>query len=584
MSHNRPRDVDPTAPSPLIELLWPLWRPERILFVDEDLLVVDKPEGVPSMAPRPEELADDVASRLRRYLAVREGKPTEACYLGVHHRLDRETSGLLLFSRSKEANPALAAQFERHLVERRYTAAVRLAPGAAPLPSSIDLPLRRARDHRHMEPAPGGGRGARTARTDLLEVRQEGERALVRLAPRTGRTHQIRVHLAALGTPVAGDRLYGGPPAPRLLLHAHELSLRHPRHGEPVRLRATLPAIFARWLHDEASEPPSDPDEVFACLLGGLERRWGLARSIEGPRPTTAFRLLHGEGEGLPGIALDRYGEYALLQVDSDLPASFVQQLAERIASLGFRGLYLQIRPRGVGSPSAERLAHLAPSAPRIGAAAPRPMIVLEEGLPFEVRLGEGFATGLYTDQREARRWLRARCEGASVLNLFGYTGAFSVAAAAGGARRTVTVDTSRPALRWAERNIALGGYGGEHRFVRGDALETLDVMRLARERFDFVVLDPPTYGSSRRSRWRSLRDWPKLVAAACRVLASGGWIYASSNDRRLSHRTMRRALERGAEAAGRSLDALRERPPPIDYPHPATLEPHLRAWLCRLR
>ncbi len=571
----------PHASSKLVESLWPAWRSERILYQDDALLVVDKPAGVPCMAARPEESADDVASRLRRHLGSSGDDPV---YVGIHHRLDRDTSGLMVFARSKEANPTLAHQFETHRIERRYVAAVEL-PEASSLPASVDLPLRRARDHRRMEPAPAEGHGARAARTDILDVRSRGRRALLRVAPRTGRTHQIRVHLAALGAPVAGDRLYGGPGAPRLMLHAVELALRHPIDDTPLRFHAPLPDLFECWLHERDEVDPRNLERVMRRLQEGLEARWGLAHSCDGPRSTTAFRLLHGEGEGVPGLALDRYGDFVLIRVDEGLlPQPTLATLAERLGALGFQGVYLQQRPRRPERLSPERLAQLAPPNPVHGAPAPRPLLVLEEGLPLEVALGQGLATGLYMDQREARRWLRARCSGADVLNLFGYTGAFTVAAAAGGARRTVTVDASAPALRWARRNLALGGYGGTHQFVRGDVFETLEVMRLAAERFDFVVLDPPTYGTSRRGRWRAQRDWPRLIEAACQVLAPGGWIYASSNDRRSSARALQLALQRGVEAAGRRIEALRRRAPPADHPHPATVEPHLNAWLCRVR
>ena len=566
----------------LLGRLWPAWRSAWVVHDDGTLLVVDKPAGVPSMAARPEEVADDVASRLRAWLAERDGVPPEQVYLGVHHRLDRDTSGLLLFARRREANAALARAFETHRVERGYLAAVRLAAGQK-VPGRIDRPLRRARDHRRMEVAPRGARGSQPARTRCALLERRGEMALLRAEPETGRTHQIRVHLASAGLPVAGDPLYEGPPAPRLMLHAETLSLEHPLGGERLRLTAPRPASFEAWLRGHAQRDPREPGALRAALAQAMPARWGLGHSASGPRPTTAFRLLHGEGEGLPGVAVDRYGPFALVQVDEALGEALARQVAATVAELGFAGVYLQRRPRRLRGLSAAQRRQLAPAEPVAGRPAPAPLVVLEEGLPLEVTLGDGFATSLYTDQREARRWLRARCDGASVLNLFGYTGAFTVAAAAGGARRTLTVDASAPALRQAERNLALGGYGGAHRFARGDVFEVLEVVQAAGDCFDFVVLDPPTYGASRRGRWRSARDWPRLVAAAARVTAPGGWLYASSNDRRLSARALRDAVLEGVRRAGRDVASLRPRPAPIDYPHFASGEPHLRAWLVRL-
>jgi 23S rRNA (cytosine1962-C5)-methyltransferase len=216
--------------------IWPAFDAAWVLHEDEDLLVIDKPDGVPTQAADPER-PDDVLARLR----LARG---ENAYFGVHQRLDRETSGALLLVKRKEANAAVAAQFEKRAVEKRYVAAVDawprgreraelrdwLAPGDD---GRVDVVERRAK-------------GAQEAVTRVRVLDRAGERALLELVLETGRTHQARVQLAHARAPIAGDALYGGPRAPRLLLHARSIGLEH--RGARLRVDAPVPGEFEAWL------------------------------------------------------------------------------------------------------------------------------------------------------------------------------------------------------------------------------------------------------------------------------------------------------------------------------------------------
>lgn len=196
---------------------------------DRDLVVVDKPSGLLSVPGRDPAHADSALSRvMARFPTARQV-----------HRLDLDTSGLLAFALRKKALVAMMAAFRERRVAKRYVARVHGRVG--PDEGLIDLPLSRE---------PGRPRSVvdheagRPSRTRFRVVSRDADSTLLDLFPETGRSHQLRVHLLALGHPILGDRFYAPPPvramAPRLLLHAAELTLPHPYSGEPLRLVADV--------------------------------------------------------------------------------------------------------------------------------------------------------------------------------------------------------------------------------------------------------------------------------------------------------------------------------------------------------
>lgn len=225
-----------------------------ILHTDSRLIAVDKPPGEPVIAERGGALEACLWRRLEARLGSR---------LYVVHRIDRETSGIVVFARSAEAHRELGRAFENRLVKKSYVAFTvgRLASPAG----SIELALHDARKGKS-RPANPGESGSRPARTDY-EVEREWSAAgvvisRVAVSPLTGRRHQIRVHLRAAGAPILGDRLYGrrielgpflGVPCPRLALHAARIVLPAPAGGEAVEIVSPLPddlVALDRWLDE----------------------------------------------------------------------------------------------------------------------------------------------------------------------------------------------------------------------------------------------------------------------------------------------------------------------------------------------
>ncbi len=166
--------------------------------------------------------------------------------------------------------------------------------------------------------------------------------------------------------------------------------------------------------------------------------------------------------------------------------------------------------------------------------------VVQEQGLNFEVNLSDYLDTGLFLDHRKTRAIIRHYSAGKRVLNLFAYTGSFTVYARAGGAARTTTVDMSKTYQDWTRRNLALNGFGADdegHRLFQADCLQFLARGPAPGERYDYIVLDPPTFSNSKRMDADSFaidRDWPALLRMAVPWLADDGWLYFSTNSRQL--------------------------------------------------
>ncbi|WP_438038812.1 class I SAM-dependent methyltransferase [Sorangium sp. So ce128] len=598
--------------------LFPDIHPEWILAEDADLIVVDKPAGLSTHAPEAERI-DDMVTRLRAFL---RGRGDAEAYLGIHQRLDRDTSGVLLFTRRREANAAVARQFEGRTVQKTYVASVsgfgdrpprgtlrhRLvpAPGGAMRALAETGGAREDRAAKREDRAAGredraAGREDRAAKREdraagredraatgvlaitryrLLERR--GDRALLELRPETGRTHQLRVQLAAIGLPIAGDPLYGGPEAPRLLLHAAELRLDHPATGAAATFRSPLPAVFEAWL----AAAPADPyaggvAAVERAMREAAERRYGIARAGD----TTALRLVHGAGDGLPSVSVDLYGEHLVVSLfgagegePGAPPRDLVLDAAHR---LGAKGVYLKARPKHASVIVDARREEFAPRHAVRGEDAPEEFTVLEHGLPFKVRLGDGLSTGIFLDQRENRRRVRELARGARVLNLFAYTGAFTVAAVAGGARESVTVDVSRGVVAWARDNLAaIGADPAAHVVVEADVFPWLKAAAQSDRRFDLVVLDPPSFATTKKSRFSAASDFGALAALAFRVLAPGGRLLACTNHRGIARARFRRHLHEAAREAGCDVVQMKDLPDPVDFPSEPGAEPHLKSVL----
>jgi 23S rRNA (cytosine1962-C5)-methyltransferase len=190
----------------------------------------------------------------------------------------------------------------------------------------------------------------------------------------------------------------------------------------------------------------------------------------------------------------------------------------------------------------------------------------------------------LFLDQRDNRQRVRTVATGQSVLNLFAYTGSFSVAALAGGASAVTSVDLSRTALEWAARNAARIGAGERHRVIADDAFDVLARMHARGERFDLVIVDPPSYSTSKRGRFQVTKDYSDLCRAALLVLNDGGTLVGCLNHHGVSQVMLRRFVQEAAGLAGVFIEQLRDVGPQRDFPCRVGDEPSMKSVWCRVR
>lgn len=555
------------------EDVWPSWKKAWILFEDEDVILVDKPAGVSTHAPEPDR-TDDAHTRLTAFLRERGAANT---YLGIHQRLDRDTSGVLLFTRRKEANRAIAEQFEGRTINKTYVACV----------TGLGRKDRGVLEHRlvpaHdgvMRALPKTAHVGQEAVTRFRVLDRQGDRGLLALTPETGRTHQIRVQLAAAGMPIVGDPLYGGAPAPRLLLHASELRLAHPTSKKKLVGTSEVPPAFAEWLHG-APDPLKSTRSVAHALRAAASLRYGVATSPG----TTAFRLVNGGGDGLPGVTVDVYGEWLVVALTSPEAEAARERILDAATTLLPRGVYVKSRPKHASVIVDARREEFSPREAVRGESAPESFVIHELGLPYNVRLGDGLSTGIFLDQRENRRRVRELAFGARVLNLFAYTGAFTVAAVAGGARSSRTIDVSPGVIAWARQNLeGVGADPALHVALEADALPWLKVAATKGERFDLVLLDPPSFATTKKSRFSAEDDYRATAAAALRVLAPGGRLLACTNHRGIPKLKFRRFLHEAARDAGVTVVQVKDLPDPVDFPAEPGSEPHLKSVLVTLQ
>jgi 23S rRNA (cytosine1962-C5)-methyltransferase len=321
------------------------------------------------------------------------------------------------------------------------------------------------------------------------------------------------------------------------------------RDGRPLAMGywdARSPIAVRLVTPDLGADPNALVDQrlkdAFAFRLARLDR----AR-------TNAFRWVHGEADGLPGIHVDLYADVAVLRYDGRGARAFYGNLPARL-----RAAARPMRLRAVIDRE-DRRVHGTPV---------EEIEVLENGLRFGVDLLRGQKGGLFLDQRENRREVGQRASGKTVLNLFGYTGGFSVYAAAGGAARTDTVDIARPALEAARRNFERNGLPLERAgFFAEDAFAFLMAAAEQGRRWDIVISDPPSFAPSKSALPAARRAYRRLHSLAAAVTAPGGLFCPSSCSSHLQRQEFLASVDEGTRAAGRTFTLETLRGAGFDHP-----------------
>lgn len=586
-----------------------------ILARGEDYCVVDKPAGWPSHAATPSGLD------ARSLAASRLGRPLDAIWPA--HRLDAEASGAWLIALTKEAAARLSLAFAEDRVEKEYRALARKpAWPRGTLTGPID---------------------SRPAVTRFCTVRDLGPVAELALTPVTGRTHQLRKHLAAADSPLLGDSSHGGlavagglrlyskriaiesegidvvlaeprrfalnvdparlfpatdEPAELVVSTATMLALQrgHPwvltdsetsdlggyRPGTAARVRGpsgeeagiyriegTGRVAARRWSRPGAGDRP---DEIHRRVRQALERRRELLAELE---TTNAFRLIHGEADRLPGLAVDLLA--------GQLRVLLLSRSAEGLVEPVLDALQIELRRWLPAPPAAVLVTHLrAPVRGELlcvqtlrGEPAAQPFWIRERGLEYEVSHGldEPYRSrpgvGLYLDQRQNRERIAGiigRLAPGRWLNLFAHTGGFTLAALSAGAELVVSVDLSRSYLARLDRNLARNRLPAKrHQGMRMDArryLERLD----PRDRFAGIILDPPTAAATGKRFWSLRKQLSELIGLCLQRLAPGGHLLVCRNDQG-ARRPLSKLIDQTARETHVPLAKLEPAGPGPDFP-----------------
>jgi 23S rRNA (cytosine1962-C5)-methyltransferase len=281
-----------------------------------------------------------------------------------------------------------------------------------------------------------------------------------------------------------------------------------------------------------------------------------------------ATRMINGESDGLPGIAVDRYANYLVVQLFTGAVTGLRDALYDALeAELAPAAIYEQRRYKSLGGEAPRQAAAELVR----GAAAPVELEVSEDDLKFMVDVTAPLSTGLFADLREGRRAVRQWAAGRRVLNLFSYTGAISLYAHAGGATEVCAVDVAAKAHARARRNFAASGFDPEKpEHVVGDTFKVLARFVERKRTFDMVVLDPPAFASAAArggKPWSAVRDYADLITASLDVLAPGGLLVAASSTHKMSAQEFELALADGALGAGTRLQIVDRRSLPPDFP-----------------
>ncbi|MEO8901446.1 MAG: class I SAM-dependent rRNA methyltransferase [Polyangiaceae bacterium] len=332
--------------------------------------------------------------------------------------------------------------------------------------------------------------------------------------------------------------------------------------GTWVRVRCGAYSAFALW--DETSKIAlrmfselvvPDAAWVQQRVATALELRRSMLDS-----QTSAYRLLYGEGDGIPGLTVDVYGAFAVIVTYADSLEVVVPWVVRALVDLlKLHGVVRRARVRDGEAPRLEVLHGRLP---------PRELTISEHGLRMQVDLFMGQKTGLFLDHRENRRFLGNLCANKRVLNLFSYTGAFSLYAARAGASSVTSVDISQPAARAARANFELNGIDADqHEFLSEDVFGFLERTRQKGVTYDIVICDPPSFANSREQQKNALRAYVSVNSSGLRVLEPRGIYAAASCTAQVSPDAFRGVLAEAAVNAKRRLQIFHDVGHASDHP-----------------
>ena len=477
----------------------------NLAFIDElpipvsltdDFIFADKPYGISTHSP-------DVGKigfvELLQQQLIQLGAIDRPLF--VAHRLDKTTTGAMIFARTKESAEFLRVAFEKHQVQKTY----QFVTDRKSAESSYQV--------RSKIPDEAETHFTRIKRSPFFELWQA--------TPLTGKKHQIRIHAQELGLSILGDPTYGGTPFPHLCLHS--VSLKMENHFEWV---TNTPRFFERL--------GLLKDKKLIGILSQMDRRQRLFDFLK--NKNEVLHLYLGADYQINKMGshfwINRYLDSAVSESEI-LRFKFVSQLLSMSASIQ------QMQNRGKDA-QLKQVTEVNPERPTVSTWQAK-----ENGITYELRSEQGLSCGLFLDQRQNRLFVKRNSQEKRVLNLFSYTGGFSLNAAIGGAKEVISVDLYPKYLQWTKRNFELNGFDLSIDAKLSDikntpktklsffAIDSFDFLERAvkrSEKFDLIICDPPSFSRNKDKVFRIEKDIVELLSLCKSVLASNGKLLFSTN------------------------------------------------------
>ena len=519
------------------------------LYEDDKWLIVNKPTGLSTYATNPGDLG------LAEWLELHNDIKVYVC-----SRLDKGTSGILLFAKTSKASGEAETIHEMGLSEKTYY-------------FISDRQSPKGENWTCSKPLDG-----KKCETGFSFVRKGKGYFLYRAVISRGRRHQIRRHAAESGVPLLGDREYGGVKFPRICLHCSKLTW----PGVPAPIEAVLPGSFEALL--------TGSEHLLVAAAVAYERRLGWLSTV-----TDAFRLVH-RGEVRPTVrnaeaqvgdfSVDLFGPYlSVTGYDESVPADSLREYL--LPLLSYFGKLFACKGGIV------RTNRLDPHRRKLvgdlavwGEAPPDTFLVREGGLLFEISLNGSQHPGLFLDQRDSRRRIMQVARGRRVANLFSFTCSFSIAALKAGAEVVFSVDLAAGCLDRGKNNLIHNALAdsGRGKFIKEDVLKWLARQLRKKEadpggykKWDLIICDPPVYASAGKGRSFSVeREWPKLAEDIRAILSEAGVALFANNHRGGDEKYYFSELEKRFSKVTRFV-------PPFDFPELPGLPEHVRIYWCKV-
>ena len=519
-------------------------RPYMLRFIDEDdFIVFNKRSGFRTHRVNENQLGlvEVLSSKLKQELFV-------------VHRLDKETSGLIVFAKSKAAAAELAQQFESREVKKTYyfltDQTLKNSTESITVKSHID------KVEKKFANIPAKEDNSETKFTLAKKISET--LYLWKAEPITGKPHQIRLHAEKIGIPVLGDVDHGGSPWFRLALHATEISFTF--SGQTKKFSSPLPYCFenpVNTLGDFVTSEYKDLSEMMPI------------------NPEQTYRLYHRSNQEQE-IRADLYGSIIWVywykkDAPTDLDLSSLAEFCKK-HNLNYVVRHMINRGTGVGGKEQKDLYYTT---------APEKWTAKEHNLICELRRDQGFSPGLFLDQRDNRQLISENSKDKAVLNLFSYTSLFSVAAGVGGAKQITTVDASRAFLDWSKENFKLNNLDPEkHEFFAQDSLLFLEGSIKRNRKWDVIICDPPSFGRTKTTTWKLDKDFPQLAKLMWNCLNAKGLILFTCNYEKWTLNDIQKQFEK---ALPKGQFKFQELPTPdLDFEFPDAFDNLLKGILVR--